>query len=56
MSQFNSLIVSNQVAASIGEYISTGMIVCMDIRYMGKQSIKSLADIYGMSVWSVKKD
>ena len=35
------------------EYISTEMIVYMGIRYMGREYVKSLADIYGMSISSV---
>ena len=35
------------------EYISTEMIVYMGIRYMGGEYVKSLADIYGMSISSV---
>ena len=35
-------------------YILTEMIVCVGIRFMGREYIKSLADIYGMSILSVK--
>ena len=31
------------------------MIVCMVIRYMGGEYIKSLADIYGISIFTVKR-
>ena len=31
------------------------MIVCMGIHYMGRECIKSLADIYGMTILSIKR-
>ena len=47
---------SNQSSCrTSNEYILTEMIVCVGIQYMGREYIKPLADMYGMSILSVKR-